>query len=170
MPWRARPALAAAARELSPAETRTLLAVGRVVLPRSLGQEKADAIVGRFQAWLKSYREGADRGHGYGVARLNTAPGSPAANYPVQLAALAQAGFEARTPEDRRALLEAALRAAKVERLPERPDGAHVSSDLMAFFYRSSEANDLCYRAEIGKDTCRGLAGSEKAPKPSAGS
>jgi hypothetical protein len=40
----------------------------------------------------------------------------------------------------------------------------------MAFFYRGSEANDLCYRAEIGKDTCRGLADSEKAPKPLAGS
>jgi len=25
---------------------------------------------------------------------------------------------------------------------------------------------DLCYQAEIGRDTCRGLENSEQAPKP----
>ena len=39
-------------------------------------------------------------------------------------------------------------------------------SDLLAFFFRSSEANDLCYGAAIGRDHCRGLPGSEEAPAP----
>jgi hypothetical protein len=55
--------------------------------------------------------------------------------------------------------------AAKLEDLPERPEGRHVAADLMAFFFRSSEANDLCYRAAIGRDTCRGLVDSDRAPE-----
>lgn len=31
----------------------------------------------------------------------------------------------------------------------------------MSFFYNSSEAYDLCYRAAIGRDRCRGLEGSD---------
>jgi hypothetical protein len=52
LPWRARPA-AAGELELSEAETRTLRAIGVAVLPRSLGREKTDEIVGRFQAWRR---------------------------------------------------------------------------------------------------------------------
>jgi hypothetical protein len=39
----------------------------------------------------------------------------------------------------------------------------------MAFYFRSSDANDLCYRAAIGRDLCRGLDGSEQAPPPLKG-
>lgn len=165
--WRARPAAAAADIELSEGEKQTLRALGAAVLPSSLGRDETDELVGRFQAWLRGYRAGADRGHGYGVTRLATAPQSPAASYSAQLAALekAAAGYERLSLDDQRALIDAALRAAKVERLPERPDGRHVASDLMAFFYRSSEANDLCYRAEIGKDTCRDLSDSRETPR-----
>jgi hypothetical protein len=49
--------------------------------------------------------------------------------------------------------------------LPRTPDGKHVASDLMAFYFNSSEANDLCYRAHIGRDECRGLAGSDREPR-----
>jgi hypothetical protein len=171
-PWRARPVAAAAEPEPSEAETQTLRALGAAVLPQSLGRDRTDGIVGRFQAWLRGYRPGADRGHGYGVTRLHRAPPTPAASHAVQLAALEKAARASGAPsfdqlaiEDRRALLDAALRAAEVERLPDRPDGRHVASDLMAFFYRSTEANDLCYRAEIGKDTCRGLADSPEPPR-----
>jgi hypothetical protein len=65
----------------------------------------------------------------------------------------------------RRAAVEAALTQAKVTALPQSPDGRHVATDLMAFYFRSSDANDLCYRAHIGRDSCRGLAGSEQEPK-----
>lgn len=172
VPWRSRPASAADVPALAEAESQTLRAVGAVVLPRSLGRDKTEAIVARFQAWLRGYRAGADRGYGYGVTRLASAPASPAAGYALQLAGLEKAArargatsFDRLFSDDQRALLDAALQAAKVERLPDRPDGRHVATDLMAFFYRSSEANDLCYRAEIGKDTCRGLADSAGRPQ-----
>jgi hypothetical protein len=172
VPWRAR-AVAADEPELSEAGQQTLRSLGAAVLPRSLGRDATDAIVGRFQAWQRGYRPGADRGHGYGVTRLLSAPPAPGASHAVQLAALERAArakgaasFERLDAEDQRGLLDAALQAAEVERLPDRPDGRHVASDLMAFFYRSTEANDLCYRAEIGKDTCRGLADSPERPRP----
>lgn len=171
VPWRGRPA-AAADPGLSDAAKQTLRALAAAVLPRSLGRDRTDAIAGRFQAWLRSYRPGADRGHGYGFTRLATAPQSPAASYRIQLAAFETAArrkgapsFDRLSIDEQRATIDAALRAAKVERLPERPDGRHVAADLMAFFYRSSEANDLCYRVEIGRDTCRDLADSGETPR-----
>jgi hypothetical protein len=38
----------------------------------------------------------------------------------------------------------------------------------MGHYFNSSDARDLCYRANIGRDTCRGLGGSDKAPAPLA--
>ncbi|HEY3883772.1 MAG TPA: hypothetical protein VGL62_01095, partial [Vicinamibacterales bacterium] len=64
----------------------------------------------------------------------------------------------------RRTIIESALGAAKLERLPPRPNGVHVAGDLMAHYFHSSEAEDLCYGRAIGRDVCRGLAGSEKLP------
>jgi hypothetical protein len=49
--------------------------------------------------------------------------------------------------------------------LPAAPNGQNVVADLMAFFFHSSEANDLCYRATIGREDCRSLRGSDKAPE-----
>jgi hypothetical protein len=172
LPWAPRKSAAAEVRELNDSEKELLRAVAAAVLPRSLGRERTDAIANGLLSWLRGYRAGADRGHGYGVTRLATAPASPAAGYPLQLAALERAareggstGFGGLAADDQRTLLDAALQAARVERLPDRPDGRHVAADLMAFFFRSSEANDLCYRAEIGRDTCRGLADSAEAPR-----
>ena len=62
----------------------------------------------------------------------------------------------------RRAIVEAAILDARVERLPARPTGAHIATDLMGHYFNSSVASDLCYRAAIGRDACRGLPGSEK--------
>jgi hypothetical protein len=149
-----------------------LRALATAVLPASLGRARLSEITARFLAWVSGYREGAELDHGYGHTQLRSARGSPAAAYGVQLAALDSAaraegvaGFAALSLERQRALVEAALAAAKVVDLPERPDGSHVAADLMAFFFRSAEANDLCYGAAIGRDDCRGLSGSEQPPK-----
>jgi hypothetical protein len=91
-------------------------------------------------------------------------------DYVAQLAAL-DAGAKSRggrfgsLPLDtRRALLDEALTAAKVTQLPARPAGGHVVSDLMAFFFRSSEANDLAHRARIGRQVCRPIALTTRRP------
>ncbi len=153
----------------------TLRALGDVVLPGELGPEGRARVIAGFLTWLDDYRANADTDYGYGFPRLRRTPPSPAARYPPQLEALEEAarrrgaGFAESSPDVRRAIVESAIAAAQVDRLPRRPDGGHVATDLMGYFFASVDATDLCYRARIGRDTCRGLAGSGERPAPLAG-
>ncbi|MEO6236692.1 MAG: hypothetical protein ABIQ52_06800 [Vicinamibacterales bacterium] len=147
-----------------------LAAIAGVVLPSDADRPAA---VAAFVGWIADYREGADTDHGYGNTRVRTTGRSPARDYPAQLIALdgaaravGAAGFAAAGMEQRRAIVEAALVAAKIERLPARPDGMHIAADLMGHYFNSTAASDLCYRAAIGRDVCRGLTGSENKPAP----
>jgi hypothetical protein len=131
--------------------------------------------VAAFVRWVRNYKEGADTDHGYGNTRIRTTGPSPARDYPRHLAALdadarAQgAGSFASAPLGaRHGIVERALAAANVARLPRHPTGAHVASDLMGHYFNSPAAQDLCYRAAIGRDSCRGLPGSEQPPAPLA--
>ena len=139
----------------------TLRQLAAVVLPSELGAAGVEQTATGFERWVREYRPGAEMDHGYGFTRLRAKPPSPAPAYLRQLQALHLTG----EPAADRAAVEAALEEAKVTALPQTPDGRHVATDLMAFYFRSSEANDLCYRAHIGRDQCRGLAGSEKEPR-----
>ena len=145
---------------LTAADQTRIRALADVVLPGELGPAGRDKVVAAFLKWVQEYRPGVDAEHGYGFPRLRRTPASPASKYPAQLAALEARGG------DRRAAIEGALIEAKIDRLPGRPDGGHVASDLMAFYFNSGEASDLAYGAAIGRDTCRGLAGSDNRPAP----
>ena len=141
----------------------TLGALAAVVLPSELGPSRIRDIARRFELWVRDYRPGAEMDHGYGFTRLRTKPASPAPAYLRQLEDLRPALLN----EDaaaRRQAVEAALEEAKLTDLPRTPDGRHVAADLMAFYFRSSDANDLCYGAAIGRDLCRGLKGSDNPP------
>lgn len=164
--------LRAQAVSVSSADAGRIRVLADVVLPQEIGSEGRAQLVASFLAWLQDYRPGVDTDHGYGFPRLRRTAPSPAARYPAQLDALdAEArkrgrDFNDTTRDVQQAIVEASLATAKVERLPSRPDGGHVATDLMAFFFHSVEANDLCYRARIGRDTCRTLAGSDERPAP----
>jgi hypothetical protein len=149
----------------------TLAAIAEVVLPSEIGADGRKEAVSAFTRWIRNYKEGVDTDHGYGNTRIRSTGPSPARNYPAQIAALdaaarakGAASFAAASADDRRALIEAAIATAKVERLPSRPTGAHVATDLMGHYFNSSAGSDLCYRAAIGRDTCRGLPGSQDKP------
>jgi hypothetical protein len=149
-----------------------LAAIAEVVLPSEADQKAA---VTAFTAWTAGYKEGADTDHGYGTTRVRATGPSPARNYPAQIAALdaaAKAGgaasFAAASLGQRRALVEAAIADAKIERLPARPSGGHIATDLMGHYFNSSAANNLCYRAAIDRDLCRGLPASVRKPPPLA--
>jgi hypothetical protein len=155
---------------LEAADVPRLRLLAEIVLPQEIGSAGRAQVADRFLTWIREYRPDAETDHGYGFPRLRRTPANPAARYAAQLDALDAAAraqgrsFAETTPEAQRVLIEAAITAAKVERLPARPDGGHVATDLMAFFFHSPEANDLCYRARIGRDTCRSLAESENRP------
>jgi hypothetical protein len=153
------------------------------VLPASLGAARIREVTDRFAAWTRGYREGVALAHGYGHPRLVKSGASPVPAYVRQLAALDAearrhgsgqaasrgAAWQALDLEARRAILDAALAQAGVRALPARPMGQHVVADLMAFYFRSSEANDLAYNALINREVCRPIAITTRKPEPLRG-
>ena len=164
------PATAGQAPALSAGDEARLRAIADVVLPGDLGTRGRAEVVDGFLRWIRNYREGAEMDHGYGFPRLRRTAASPALRYAAQLAALDRAArgrggaFESLEVSARREVVASAIAAAKVERLPARPTGDHVATDLMAFYFNSPEANDLAYGAAIGRDQCRGLPDSDRRP------
>jgi hypothetical protein len=132
-------------RELTPDAVGTLHTVAVTVLPASIGAARIKDVVDKFVAWTRGYRE---------VAALESA-------------ARAKGGtWQALDLETRRAILDAALVEAGVRTLPPRPMGQHVVADLMAFYFRSSEANDVAYKALINREVCRPIAITTRKPAP----
>jgi hypothetical protein len=166
--------LLAQPRELSTGAIATLHEVAPTVLPSSLGAEGIRGTVDKFVAWTKGYQENVALTHGYGHPRLQKTPASPVPAYVSQLTTLANdarakgGSWSTLDLETRRSLLDAAFTKAGVRLLPPRPAGLHVVADLMAFYFRSSEANDECYRAMIQREVCRPIAITIKRPEPLA--
>lgn len=175
--WLGRIAAAVVAPQVELKDRRaTLLALAETVLPSEVGAAARADIVDGFLRWIRNYKVGAEMDHGYGFTRLRRTGPSPADRYPELLSRLdreaahhtAGASFASLPVAARRAIVEKAIDALRRggqadQALPARPSG-DPSVDLMAFYFRSSAANDLCYRAAIGRDVCRGLDGSEERP------
>jgi hypothetical protein len=144
--------------------------IAPTVLPSALGAARAHAVVERFAAWSRGYREGVPLAHGYGHPRLQRSGATPVPAYLAQLSALetdargAGGRWSTIDAEKRRAILDAAFTKAGVRGLPPRPAGQHVVADLMAFYFRSSEANDDCYNALINREVCRPIAITTRRP------
>jgi hypothetical protein len=161
-------------RELTPDAVAILHDIAPTVLPASLGAARVREIADRFVVWTRGYREGVALTHGYGHPRLQKSGASPVPGYVRQLAALAAearakgGGWAALDRETQRALLDAAFVKAGVSTLPPRPAGHHVIADLMAFYFRSSAANDHAYSAMINRAVCRPIAITTKRPAPLA--
>ena len=160
------------ADELPADQVTVLRDVAATVLPASIGSKGQNDAVDNFLRWIRDYKEGVALSHGYGDPRLVKSGPSPAAGYTKQLIALqrdaqARGGRFGSLPiETRRELLDAAFKAADVRNLPGRPDGKHVIADVMAHYFRSSEANDLCYNARIGRNTYRAIRVTTVRPQP----
>ena len=160
------------AQELTSDQVFVLRDVAATVLPSAIGRKGQDEAVDNFLRWIRDYREGVPLSHGYGEPRLVKSGPSPAPGYRTQMAALQAAAkarggrFGALPLEVRRALLDEAFKSADVRSLPGRPDGKHVVADLMAHYFRSSAANDLCYNARIGRNTYRAIRVTTVRPAP----
>ena len=139
-------------------QAQQLQNLAALVLPASCDPRQAAE---QFTRYVREYRPGADTEHGYGVTRVRPKPASPASEYLRQLAALPN-------PLTQEAVA-AALEQSQIKDLPRLPEGKSVIADLMSFYFRSAAANDLCYQAAIGRETCRGLEGSGKRPAPLKG-
>ena len=160
---------------ITDAQTATLKAIAEVVLPSAISREDRDRVVAAFVAWVHNYKEGAEMGHGYGSSTLRQPSGpSPAARYPAQFAGLDEAAkasgagsFGALSVDARRSAIEAALNGPQpVNRLPVQPNGQSLIADFMCFYFTNADAWDLAYQAQIGRDRCRTLDGSDNPPSP----
>ena len=158
-------------RELTPRAIGLLQEIAPTVLPAALGPARTRALTDKFVAWTRGYREGVPLAHGYGHPRLVRSGATPVPVYMSQLAALedearAKGGrWSTMNQETRRTILDAAFTKAGVRNLPPRPTGQHVVADLMAFYFRSSEANDDCYNAIINREICRPIAITVRKPE-----
>lgn len=144
---------------LSKEELATLKEVAGVVLPSALGRARTDAAASGFVAWFSGYKTGAEMSSGYGFPRVQVLPKNPSARYAGQLRDLAP-----KLDAGKSAAIAVALEEAKVDRIPQRPDGKHVASDLMSYFYTSSDGQDFLYGVAIKRDDCRGLPNSGDRP------
>ena len=172
---------AAAGRARAPASQpavppRVLVrALGEALLPSELGQARSEVASDAFWRWMNGYREGAELLHPYGSPRISYTGPSPVPGWGSQLSALDRAarakhgaGFSSVGVAQRQALVREALAADKSERLPNVATAPHVALGLLAHFYGSSEATDLCYRAQIGRTKCRPLVHNGRKPSPVA--
>jgi hypothetical protein len=162
-----------AVADLDPALLRAL---GAAVLPSELRSDGVARAVAGFERWLAGYREGAEVLHGYGSGEIRRTGPSPALRWAGQLRELDQAArktggkpFAALEPAPRQQLVRAALVGSQSAGLSSVDRAPHVAVGLLAFFYGSPEAADLCYGARIGRNGCRPLEESPRMPLPLAG-
>ena len=132
-----------------------------VVLPASLGRSRTDEIAENFVRWLRDYKAAAEVSSGYGFPRTQVTGPIPSTHYGDQLSELDLTKLDAAA---KRAAVAKALDAAKIDRIPQRPNGKHVAADLLAYFYGSADGEDFLYGVAIKRDDCRGLADSNKRP------
>jgi hypothetical protein len=170
-----------------------LRALADAALPAELGPDGVARAATGFQEWMRGYRAGAELTHAYGTDRIDRTGLNPAPRWMTQLRALDTAarsahaqGFDALDRAARQALVRTAVDAAatagrggrtlsandiasgavprSAESLPGIAEAPHVAVAMLAFFYESPEANDLCYEAEIGRTQCRPLAAQSAKP------
>jgi len=150
-----------------------LAAIGAAVLPTELGAEGTRRAVSDFQRWMDGYRPSAEANHGYGTGRIQHLPADPRPRWRSQLAALDQdarrkhgQSFAALARADQQSLVRAAVSEERGETLPTPLTARHVALALLAHFYDSPAATDLCYEATIGRQQCRPLSTASQQPVP----
>lgn len=156
-----------------------LRAVAGTVLPTAaLGPQETERMIRGFVAWVDAFEPAAELDHPYLTGALRYGSPHPGPRWAAQLQAMelesvrrTGASLLERPEAERVALLEEAIRDEGSGGLPSDPARAdHAAVGLLAWFYGTAEANDLCYRAEIGRHLCRGIDTLPEEPAPLEGS
>ena len=155
------------------AESQTLAALAGIVLPAaSLGEEGVQRVVEGFRKWLDELEPVAELDHAYiSTDEILYGPPDPDPLWTAQLEALEleaekrhEASFAAVPREEQETLLRRQLPPNPGAALPDPARAPHVALGLLAYFYQTSEANDLCYERAIEKTTCRGVESGAVEP------
>lgn len=175
-------AIGACARPVPPGESdkpqgldrAVLEALAMIVLPgTALGDAGVRRVSGEFLDWLREFEPVSERDHPYYSAEINYGPPDPAPLWGAQLEALdieAQnrfdIGFSQLGADRQKSILDRQLPKHIPQDLPYAGDAPHVAIGLLAWFYATAEANDLALRAQIHRQSCRGLASGPHKPPP----
>lgn len=153
----------------------TLRAVGEAVLPAELGDEGRERAVAAFERWSDGLEPVAELAHPYLVPETRYSGPDPRPGWAAQLEGL-EKECRARFDKDLRDLDAAGRRAQLAGPVGQAEPGLawpsnahHIAVALMAHFYRSPTATDLCYGRVIAKQQCRGLEGALGEPVQVAG-
>lgn len=162
----------AAAVEHVQGDPATLDALALTVLPSRLGRAGIVREAAAFRDWAAKYKESAELVHGYGTSRLRSTGPTPLTRWSAQLdqldadaQRLRQRRFRDLSAADREQIVRDALKGERLDRMPAVVDANHVAVALLAHFYDSPGAADLCYEAQIGRQTCRPLAAQASKPR-----
>ncbi len=155
----------------------TLAALAEVVLPTELGAAGVERAVAEFRSWSSGFVARAELDHPYLWSdELRYGPEDPRPGWKAQLERLEGRAerdhggpFGSLDRETRRRIIEGELEGALPERLGHAGETEHIALALLSWFASTSGANDLCYRAAIGRHQCRGLPSVVDRPAPLEG-
>ena len=155
--------------------SHTLRAVGGAVLPAELGAEGRERAVAAFDRWSDGLEPVAELAHPYLVPETRYSGPDPRPGWAAQLegiekecrARFGKALGDLDVPA-RRKLLAGPVGAAGPG-LGAPANANHIAVALMAHFFASPAATDMCYRRTIAKQQCRGLEGAGGEPVRAAG-
>ena len=153
-----------------PLPGETLRAVAEAVLPTELGDQGRERAVAAFEVWSDGLEPVAELAHPYLVPETRYSGPDPRPGWAAQLQGLDK---ECRS---RHGVSLAAIDMPERRKMLERPLGPagpglgspananHIAVALMAHFFASPAATDLCYQRVISTRQCRGLEGAGAKP------
>ncbi|MCY3599706.1 MAG: twin-arginine translocation signal domain-containing protein [Gemmatimonadetes bacterium] len=153
-----------------PLPAETLRAVAEAVLPDELGEDGRERAVRAFERWSDALEPVAELSHPYLVPEIRYSGPDPRPGWVAQLEGLekecgSRHGMSLSDLEvpGRRELLARPLADAEPGLgAPQSAD--HVALALMAHFFGSAIATDLCYGRAIRRELCRSIEGAEDEP------
>ena len=150
----------------------TLRAVAEAVLPAELGSDGRERAVAAFERWSEGLEPVAELGHPYLVPEIRYSGPDPRPGWAAQLQGLEKectsrhgvSLSDIDVPGRRELLARPLGQGGPGLGAPANAD--HVALALMAHFFDSPTATDLCYGRAIRKVRCRTLDGAENEPEP----
>ena len=154
----------------APLPSESLRAVAEAVLPAELGDEGRERAVAAFERWSEGLEPVAELAHPYLVPEIRYSGPDPRPGWAAQLEGLDKecrsrhgVSLAAIDMPERRKMLERPLGQAGPS-LGSPASADHIAVALMAHFFASPVATDLCHGRVIGKQQCRGLEGAGAEP------
>lgn len=155
-----------------PLPAETLRAVGEAVLPDELGSDGRERAVRAFERWSEALEPVAELSHPYLVPEIRYSGPDPRPGWAAQLEGIekecgsrhAMSLSDLDVPGRRELLARPLGEAGPQLGAPQNAD--HVVLALMAHFFGSPIATDLCYGRAIRKELCRTIEGAEDEPAP----